>query len=171
MSPAELQLQASLATYGLGVESLPMFKSATLDRVPAIGLKDAGSNYIELAWQTPSVEPKLYLVQRAEMHHNEKTGLPFKSWRIVEGWKPVDKMPAGTAGARIEGLQPNTDYEWRVLGVDDENKLSPASDILRVTMPPIKVMPLWVWLLAAGTLILASLLIMRRVRAQQALGV
>ncbi len=171
-APADgLKLQSLLSSYGFGLESLPMFQSKILDRVPAIGLKDAGRDYIELAWQLPKVEPKQFIVQTAVLIRNEKTGLPIKGWKNVENWQPVARMPAGTAGARIDGLQPGAEYEWRVIGMDSEGKLSQASDILRTAMPAITRTPLWVWSLIGGAVLMASVVIMRRVRAQKALGI
>ncbi len=156
-----------LATYGVGLEALPQFKSVILEPVPAIGVREAGRDYMVLTWATPKVEPKTYLIQTSRLVRNEATGMPLKTWTNVEGWKPVT-VPAGVAAARIEGLQPNTEYEWRVLGVDHEGKLSPSSDLLRViTLPPYSV-PGWVWQLLIAAVVLCGIYLLRRVREQRA---
>jgi hypothetical protein len=160
-------LYGHLATYGMGVEMLPEFKSNILEPVPAIGVSDAGRDYLVLNWTSPKVEPKQYLIQTSRYVLNKATGLPMKTWVNVDGWKPVT-MPAGSSAARIDGLQPSTEYEWRVLGVDREGKLSPASALLRViTLPPLTI-PGWVWQLATAGLAVIILLTIRRMREQRA---
>lgn len=160
-------IYGQLATYGLGLESLPEFKSKILDPVPAIGVSEAGRDYVVLTWSAPKVEPKEYLIQTSQLVRNEATGLPLKSWRNVDGWTPVT-VPAGSAAAKIEGLLPDTEYELRVLGVDHEGKLSPSSDLLRVfTQPPFTI-PGWVWQLLMGVVLAVAILVTRRVREQRA---
>jgi len=159
-----------LATYGLGLEILPQYKSNILDAVPAIGVHEAGRNHIVLAWMAPKVEPKQYLVQTSYLLRNETTGIPLKSWRNVENWKPVT-APAGVVAGRIDGLEPNTEYEWRILGMDHEGKFSPASDLLRVaTLPPFS-LPAWAWMMIVGALVAIGVFMFRRLQEQRMLGV
>jgi len=149
-SPQAVELYGRLATFGGGgVEAIPRFRSNILDPVPAIGVKEAGKDYLVLHWQSPKVEPKSYLVQESFYVVNKATGIPLKSWKNVEGWKPVT-ADAGTAAARIEGLTPATQYEYRVLGVDNEGKFSPPSDLLQVALPAVSGLPGWVWLFLLG---------------------
>lgn len=156
-----------LATYGFGAESLPQYKSKILEPVPDIGVSEAGRDYLVLTWSSPKVEPKRYLIQTSQLIRNEATGMPMKSWRNVDGWKPLT-VPAGTSAARIEGLDPDTEYELRVLGVDHEGKFSPSSDLLRVFTQPPFIIPGWVWQLLIGVILAAGVMVTRRVREQRA---
>jgi hypothetical protein len=170
MSPKGVALYSQLATFGLGIDAVPQLRSAILDPVPAIGVKEAGKNYVVLQWQSPKVEPKSYLVQESFYVVNKATGIPLKSWKNVEGWQPVT-VPAGTSAARIEGLSPDTQYEWRVLGVDNDGKFSPPSDLLQVALPAAFSLPGWVWQLIIGVAVVLAVLMVRRAREQRAFTV
>jgi len=170
MSPQAVELYGRLATFGAGIEAIPQFRSNILDPVPAIGVKEAGKDYLVLHWQSPKVEPKSYLVQESFYVVNKATGIPLKSWKNVEGWKPVTS-DAGTAAARIEGLTPATQYEYRVLGVDNEGKFSPPSDLLQVALPAVSGLPGWVWLFLLGGALALGVLMLRRIQEQRTLGV
>ena len=78
---------------------------------------------------------------------------------------------AGTAAARIEGLTPATQYEYRVLGVDNEGKFSPPSDLLQVALPAVSGLPGWVWLFLLGGALALGVLMLRRIQEQRTLGV
>lgn len=169
MSKSDVVMFGRLATFGFGAESLPQFQSKILDPVTSIGVSEAGRDYLVLTWTPPKVEPKEYLVQTSSLVPNKTTGLLLKSWKNVEGWKPV-VGPGGTMAGKIEGLSPGMEYEWRVLGVDHEGKLSQSSDLIRVsTMPPFE-MPFWFWVFILGAALAAGVIIYRRVQAQRALG-
>jgi hypothetical protein len=170
MSPKGVALFGQLATFGLGIDAIPQLRSAILDPVPAIGVKEAGKNYVVLQWQSPKVEPKSYLVQESFYVVNKQTGIPLKSWKNVEGWEPVT-VPAGTSAARIEGLLPETQYEWRVLGVDNEGKFSPPSDLLQVSLPAAFSLPGWAWQMIIGLVVVLAVLMVRRAREQRAFKV
>lgn len=170
MSPQAVELFGRLATFGAGAEMVPQFRSSILDPVPAIGVKEAGKDYLVLHWQSPKVEPKSYLVQESFYVVNKATGIPLKTWKNVESWEPVTSA-AGTAAARIKGLTPATQYEYRVLGVDNEGKFSPPSDLLQVALPSVSSLPGWIWLLLLGGALLLVVLMLRRVQEQRTLGV
>jgi hypothetical protein len=53
----------------------------------------------------------------------------IKRWDEVKGWS-LSHAPEGSGAARIEGLQPEMQYEFRVLGTDSQGLLSKPSDIL-----------------------------------------
>lgn len=169
MSPQAVELFGRLATFGAGAEIVPQFRSSILEPVPAIGVKEAGKDYLVLHWQSPKVEPKSYLVQESFYVMNKATGIPLKTWKNVDGWEPVT-APAGTAAARIAGLTPATQYEYRVLGVDNEGKFSPPSDLLQVALPAVSGLPGWLWLLLVGGALMLVVLMLRRVQEQRALG-
>lgn len=167
MSKSDVTMFGRLATFGIGAEALPQFQSKILDPVTSIGVSEAGRDYMVLTWSPPKVEPKEYLVQTSSLVPNKATGLLLKSWSNVEGWKPVVGSGGQRAG-RIEGLSPGHEYEWRVLGVDNEGKFSQSSDLIRVrTLPPFE-MPLWFWLFISGALLGTGAIIYRRVQAQRA---
>ena len=169
MSPQAVEMFGRLATFGAGVEIVPQFRSTILGPVPAIGVKEAGRNHVVLHWQSPEVEPKSYLVQESFYVLNKATGIPLKTWKNVEGWEPVTSV-AGTAAARIQGLEPETQYEYRVLGVDNEGKLSPPSDLLQVALPAVSGLPGWLWILLLGGALVFAVLMVRRVQEQRTLG-
>lgn len=167
MTGKSAEFYGRLATFGLGIESLPEYKSKILEPVPAIGVSEAGRDYVVLTWGSPKVAPERYLIQTSLLVRNEATGMPMKSWRNVDGWKPVP-VPNGASAARIEGLQPDTGYELRVLGVDHDGKLSPSSDLLRVFTQPAFTIPGWVWQLLIGAVLAVTVMVFRRVREQRA---
>jgi hypothetical protein len=71
----------------------------------------------------------------------------------------------------MEGLQPGQEYELRVIGVDDQGKFSPSSDLLRVmTLPPFH-FPMWGWFAISGGLLGIITLVVLRVRDQRMLAV
>lgn len=169
MNKRDLSMMSRLASFGFGLESVPAFQSKTLEAVPDIGAIDAGRDYVTLSWGSPKIEPKAYLVQRSVWVPNKQTGLLLKSWENVEGWKPVKGPKGGNAG-RIERLDPASRYEFRVLGVDQEGKFSPASDLLQISTLPAFQIPGWMWALMLCSVTGAVLFVMRRVREQRMLA-
>lgn len=169
MSKGDVTMFSRLATFGIGAEALPAFQSKVLDPVPGIGLRDAGRDFVVISWNSPKLEPKAYLLQSSELVPNKATGLWLKTWKNVEGWKPLHDTPGINAG-RIDGLEPNTQYEWRVIGVDQEGKFSPSSDLLRVTTLPAFTLPGWFWAFLVSSLGAVGLFVFRRVREQRMLA-
>jgi hypothetical protein len=172
MSPAQLMLQSVVNTYGLGPEMLPGQKSTILDAVPMIGISQVGRDHLVIGWQTPKMEPKQYLLQSSRtsdvVHDGRNTRM--KVWEDVKNWTKAP-APPGIVGARLEGLEPGKEYELRVIGVDDEGKFSPSSDLLRVmTLPPFH-FPMWGWFAIIGGLLGIVALVVLRVRDQRMLAV
>ncbi len=170
MSDQALTLHTGLMTWGLSPDMVPELRSKLLDAVPAIGVSEVGKDYMVIGWQKPKIEPKEYLLQTSKFVANKATGLPFKIWSLVTDWKKVPS-PSGTVSAQITGLKPGVEYEWRVVGVDEQGKYSPGSDLLRVMTQPQTKLPVWAWLGGLGVLLALVGLIVKRVNEQRMLAV
>ncbi len=153
-----------MANYGIGAEILPELRSKTLQRVEQIGVVDATTDTIVVGWMPPEVKPKSYSLQTSGRVRNEATGMTMKSWKNIDKWEPVE-MPNGAVAARVSNLAPQTPYEFRVLGIDDEGKLSRASDILTVTTAAPYSVPSWLWTLLITIIGAIIIVILRRVQA------
>jgi hypothetical protein len=160
--PPKARLAAGLnAHFGIGMSEMPEFKSSTLEPVEQIERWDVGQNHLVLAWKNPTVEPARYQVEAPMTIKAPGTSIPVKTWKPLKEWEETS-APAGKSAARIPGLSPGEWYEFRVVGVDSEGKVSPPSDIIQVsTLPPYRA-PYWVWVLSAALLGLAVLLVYRQ---------
>lgn len=123
--------------FGLGLESLPVFRSQLVDPMQAVRAFDVGAEHVVLGWLLPEQNPPATVrVETAQFVFNKELKTVLKTWAEVKGWQPA-QAPEGAGAARIEGLVAGRQYEFRVLGVDSQGRLSKGSDIVSIqTLPP-----------------------------------
>jgi len=149
------------SNFGFGQSDVAEFKSSTLTPVAGIGLMDAGRDHLVLSWSNPEVEPARYQIEVPVRVTGEPGTPPMKLWKPLTEWKDVT-APDGMSAARIDGLSPGLQYEFRICGVDADGKMSKPSDIITVaTMPPLK-MPWWAWMVLGCIVLLAGVLILQQ---------
>lgn len=155
MAPADVSQFANLMTYGVSLTTMPPFKSKMIDPIPNIGVMERGKDSLTLLWEAPKVEPSKYLIETSYMVKNRDTGLWLKGWKPFTAWTPMKGPKDGLAAAKLTGLEPETQYELRVLGVDKDGKFSDPSSIVQVmTASPFR-LPAWTWQLLIALLLLA----------------
>jgi hypothetical protein len=155
------QVMAYASAVGVGPGDQPGQRSTTLTPVPSIGVLDAGRDHLVLGWKNPEVEPVRFQVESAVQMRGKDTPMSVKTWLPIKEWTAVP-APDGSSAARIEGLSPGARYELRVTGVDADGKYSKAStSVLVSTLPPFR-MPPWLWVVLAGLVTIAGLMIYRQ---------
>jgi hypothetical protein len=114
-----------------------------------------------LSWSNPDVEPARYQIEIPVRVAGQSGTPPMKLWKPLTEWKDVT-APDGMSAARIDGLSPGLQYEFRICGVDADGKMSKPSDIITVaTMPPLK-MQWWAWMVLGCVVLLAGALILQQ---------
>jgi hypothetical protein len=128
-------------------------RSKKYGKLEGIQMTQQGKDHLELAWEapTPDSPPQSYRVEAAQQVYEPVTKMFFRHWVEMPGIKAV--VPGeGQAGVRLTGLRPSSQYEVRVLAVDEFGKVSPPSDIYVLsTLTPWRP-PFWWWY--AGALVL-----------------
>ena len=149
------------SNFGYGQSDVPEFKSSTLTSVAGIGLMDVGRDHLVLSWANPEVEPARYQIEIPVRVPGDAGAPAMKIWKPLAEWKDVT-APEGMSAARIDGLAPGLQYEFRICGVDADGKMSKPSDIITVaTMPPLR-MPWWAWMVLGCVVLLAGVLILQQ---------
>ena len=155
MSPKEAAAYGQLMTFGISPTTMPPFQSHAIDPVPKIAVMERGKDNVVLLWEEPKVAPTNYLVETSYLVKNSDTGLWLKAWKPHDSWEKVKSPQNGLAAAKITGLQPESQYELRVLGIDNIGKFSAPSDIIQVsTLSPFR-LPGWIWPALGGVILLA----------------
>lgn len=131
-----------LSTWGMPIS--PKLRSSHLPKIDGIQLVDRNRDSLVLAWKEPSEQPKHYLVEQGYQVLNQPTGRWLKAWRPMPNIEPI-KSDKGIHQIRIGKLTPDSRYELRVLGVDEEGKVSEPSDIHIFSTPPPWRLPWWTW--------------------------
>ena len=164
LSSGALDAYGQLLTYGVSPTQLPAFQSQTIDPVPQLGALERGADYVVLMWKDPKVAPSKYMIETSYRVKNDATGLWLKTWKPVEPWSPAKSPATGITAGKIAGLQSDSMYEFRVVGIDPEGKFSKASDIIQITTSSPFQMPNWVWLSLAIVVLLGVLYKTHQVR-------
>lgn len=143
MSDTTAGLFSYLAVFGMPIP--PELRSPTLAKVGPIDVVERGRDHLVLSWQEQAGnEPKSYVVEQGYRVHNKATGMWLKAWRPLPAVEN-EKGSGGTHIVRLPGLIPSSQYELRVLGMDDQGKVSEPSDIHIIdTMAPARI-PDWLW--------------------------
>ena len=144
-----------LSTYGVSPTQLPDFQSQAIDAPPQIGIYERGTDHVVLIWREPKTPATKYMIETSYMVRNEETGLWIKVWRPLEPWTPAKSPGPGVLAAMIGGMEPETRYEMRVVGIDHEGKFSKPSDIVQVTTAEAYQAPMWIWISLALAVLLA----------------
>ncbi len=155
MTPGTAAAYGQLMTFGVSPTTMPAFQSHSLEPVPSIGVMDLGKDNVVLLWEAPKVEPSKYLIETSFLTKNTATGLWLKIWKPHDEWEKVKSPKSGLTAAKVTGLNPETQYELRVLGIDSEGKFSRPSDIVQVaTLSPFR-LPGWIWPALGSVILLA----------------
>jgi hypothetical protein len=129
-----------LATYGLPV--LKSMVSPHLQKIDGIEFIEQGREHLVLAWKEPADKPESYLLEQGYSVMNQPTGRWLKGWREMPNVEKIEGE-AGKHTVRITKLVPNSRYEFRVLGVDENGKVSEPSDIHFFSTAPPWHFPWW----------------------------
>ncbi|MBL9117745.1 MAG: fibronectin type III domain-containing protein [Verrucomicrobiaceae bacterium] len=162
MSPT-VQMAAGLAqARGFGIGDDPNRRSKVFtEDVKGIGLLATGRDHLVIGWQSPEPEPARYQVEYPVMIASKTTGLLTKTWLPMKEWEPAS-APDGMTAAKVYGLSPGSQYEFRVCAIDGDDKFSLPSDVLITsTLPPLR-MPWWVWTILSALVVLAGVLIVNQ---------
>ncbi|MDB6117100.1 MAG: fibronectin type protein [Verrucomicrobiaceae bacterium] len=155
MSSGTVAAYGRLMNFGVSPTTLPAFQSHRLDPVPHIGVTELGKDNVVLLWEAPKVEPSKYLIETSYLVKNTATGLWLKVWKPHDEWEKAKSPDAGLTAAKVSGLRPETQYELRVLGIDNEGKFSAPSDIVQIsTLSPFR-LPGWIWPALGSVILLA----------------
>ena len=142
LSKVETALLGYLSTFGMPTPKELL--SARLQKIERIELVRQGKDQLVLAWKEPAEKPESYRLEEGYRVRNEPTRRWLKAWHEMPN---VEKI-AGEAGkhtVRITKLLPGSNYEFRVLGVDKDGKVSEPSDIHRFSTGKPWRWPSWTW--------------------------
>jgi len=129
-------------------------RSKKYGKLEGIQMTQQGRDHLELAWERPNPDspPQSYRVEASQQVYEPVTKMFFRQWVPMPEVKTVD-VGEGREGVRLTGLRHSSQYEVRVLAVDELGKVSPPSDIyLLSTLPPWRP-PLWWWYAGALALL------------------
>lgn len=160
----EALLFGYLSTWGLPTS--PKLRSSHLSRIDSIELVEQNRKSLVLAWKEPPDRPQKYLIEQGYRVLNQPTGRWLKAWRPIPN---VERLKAddGNYKVRIDALAPESKYELRVLGVDEEGKFSEPSDIhIFSTASPWR-LPSWTWQALAAIALGIMIFVYTRVKSGQ----
>lgn len=160
---ANAVVAAVLATQGFSAELLSI--NPHLERVTKIEAHGATQSGLVLSWPQPKVKPVSWRVEAASDGYRRETGMLAKFWEPISNWRAVEGKDADKISVHVNALNPGTFYEFRVMGVDAEGKVSAPSPSIVVATLPVWRVPSWVWrvlVIAALGMVFYILLRVRR---------
>ncbi len=160
-------MQSAFLAY-LQMEGLPIpkqFINPYLERVASLALTERTSSSLTLAWKKPDIAPAGWILETSSQIYSPAHGVFIKAWNRVNNWKPVEGSEVNKIAVRLHSLNPTTQYEIRVMGVDREGKVSePSPQALFSTAQAFRI-PSWIsriFLLGALGLVIYVLYRVRR---------
>lgn len=141
-----------LSVFGAPIPEAELSKK--YGKLEGIQMTKQGKDYLELAWERPNPDspPQSYRVEASQQVYEPMTKMFFRQWAPMPEVKTV-VATQGWEGVRLSGLRHSSQYEVRVLAVDELGKVSPPSDIYVLsTLPPWRP-PLWWWYAGALALL------------------
>jgi Fibronectin type III domain len=153
----KMNAQAAAALSYLSVFGAPIPEaelSKKYGKLEGIQMTKQGKDYLELAWERPNPDspPQSYRVEASQQVYEPVTKMFFRQWVPMPEVKTV-VATQGWEGVRLTGLRHSSQYEVRILAVDELGKVSPPSDIYVLsTLPPWRP-PLWWWYAGALALL------------------
>lgn len=118
----------------LGFQTREMIKrevDAALRRPEDLTLLDAGSDSVTLAWTSPrDTGPALYEVEMRGLQVNHETGFAESVW-VPFPANDIEKIDR-LVKAKLDRLNPMTQYEVRVVLTTEDGRSSPPSDAIVV---------------------------------------
>jgi len=150
--------------YASGVTLNHPGTNPNLDPIAGIYAPSRTSSSIQLAWDKTKVKPAGWRVEYASDGFDPKSGIMVKFWEPLKDITPQEDQESGKMTASIKSLRPAAQYEFRVLGVDQEGKLSRPSPVIMVSTLPEWRVPAWVWRTLLMTALGVVLFILYRMR-------
>ncbi len=161
LSDRQALVMSYVATYGLPISK--DLRSTHLQKIESIELVEQSRDHFVLAWKEPADKPAGYLLEQGYQVRNQATGRWLKAWVAMPGVQPI-KGDAAKHTVRVSNLQPSTRYEFRLLGVDKDGKVSEPSDIhFFATAEPWR-WPAWTWQALVGVALLIFLFVYSRIK-------
>lgn len=141
-SKAEIKLMGILMTQGVPIP--PQLLNSKLPSVEQIEVEEITSKSVVLSWAAPQQKPEKWIIQTSKMVRLKEFDMPVKVWSLVNSFEMSSEATNGKLTAKVENLRPATQYEFRVLAVDTEHKLSPPkTTVLLATLSGWKLNPWW----------------------------
>jgi len=129
-------------------------------------LQNVGTDFLEIGVVLPSPVPAGFIFQASRMAGSPETGLLEKQWYPIPKETPIYRLDDQTMVARVEGLKPNTFYEYRVICVDENTRTSYPSLVGRFKTTPERNIP-WGWAVLALIAGLVGYVLWRRRREDE----
>lgn len=122
----------------------PILRSSTLSKVESIIVKEQGRDSLVVGWKETEPKPEKYLLEEGYKVLNKPTGRMLTGWRPFPNQERITGEP-GEVTIRLNNLVPESRYKMRVLGIDQQGKVSEPSDIHYIsTASPFR-LPAWTW--------------------------
>lgn len=167
LTNAESAVLAYISTFGMPFPKEMV--SSHLQKVERVELVKQGKDSLVFAWKDQDPKPASYRVEQACRIRNEPTGRWLKAWAEMPNVEFI-KGEEGKRTVRVTKLAPGSRYEVRVLGVDEESKVSEPSDIYGFATAAPWRMPSWAWqVLVAIALVIFIFIYIRLKRGSWAL--
>lgn len=142
LTNAESAVLAYISTFGMPFPKEMV--SSHLQKVERLELVKQGKDHLVFAWREQEQKPASYRVEQACRIRNEPTGRWLKAWAEMPNVEFI-KGEDGRRTVRVTKLVPGSRYEVRVLGVDEEGKVSEPSDIYGFATATPWRPPSWWW--------------------------
>ncbi|TLD69435.1 hypothetical protein FEM03_17480 [Phragmitibacter flavus] len=144
-------VSAMLAMRGMRVDKLEV--NPNLEQVNEIQAHGMTQSSLILSWPQTKVKPASWRVEAASNGMKPEENLIVKFWQPISNWSPAEGGDADKISVNVNALRPGLQYEFRVVGVDQEGKVSEPSPSIMVSTLPAWRVPAWVWrVLVAGAL-------------------
>lgn len=139
--------QSALMSY-LQTEGWPLSKALInpyLERVMSVQMVKNTTSSLTLAWKKPDIAPAGWILEYSSQLFDAGQGFTVKSWGRFNNWKPVEGGAADKVTVQLHSLRPGAQYEFRIMGVDRDGKLSePSPRMLFSTKEPWRI-PSGLW--------------------------
>lgn len=139
--------QSVLLSY-LQMEGLPIPKELInpyLERITRVELIESTSSTLTLAWKKPDIVPAGWYVEASSQVYDPGQGIVMKKWVRTNSWKLEEGGAADKITIKFHSLTPGSPYEFRIMGVDREGKLSEPSPRMLFTTKDSWRIPTWLW--------------------------
>ncbi|CAN5784141.1 hypothetical protein BH11VER1_BH11VER1_39480 [soil metagenome] len=132
----------------LQLEGWPVSKDQInpyLERVMQVQQIENSATTITLAWKKTDIAPAGWILEYSSQLYDSAQGFTVKSWARFNNWKPVEGGPADKVMVKLHSLRPGAQYEFRIMGVDRDGKISEPSPRMLFTTKESWRIPSWLW--------------------------
>ncbi|MEY4483705.1 MAG: hypothetical protein RL693_1157 [Verrucomicrobiota bacterium] len=142
-SRRQLALMSFLQTEGwpLPKESINHY----LERVMNVQMVEHTASSMTLEWKKPDIAPAGWILEYSSQIYDAGQGFSVKSWARFNNWKPVEGGPADKVTVKLQPLKAGAQYEFRVMGVDRDGKVSEPSPRMLFATKESWRLPSWLW--------------------------